>query len=220
MLAIPEGDFKRLAELSHNRDRLIYSARFGINPRKQSHFHEFLVPTDRLIERFGIIPTEAVAPTAGPRPSWRSDLGSLGEIEVARLLSEGGELNLFRPFPDLETSELAALHLSTRRVLGIQIKTIGVDSAHPAGTVTIHASSFRPSPSTCLVALAWLREEHRFQDECLFIPTEELRAICRPQGSGNHMSFDWHPASPAHTQLDQYRTAVTSLYSHIADRCR
>jgi len=62
---------------------------------------------------------------------WRSDLGSLGEIEIARLLAESGDLNLFRPFPDLETSELAALHLATRRVLGIQIKTIGVDLLIP-----------------------------------------------------------------------------------------
>src|SRR5205814_7516882 len=134
--------------------RAIYSARFGIHPRDRSRFYEFLVPTDRLAERFGITPAEAIAPPAEPRPSWRSDLGSLGEIEVARLLSESGELNLFRPFPDLETAELVALHLTSRRVLGIQIKTIGVDSAHPAGTVTIHLSSFRPSPTTYLVALA------------------------------------------------------------------
>jgi len=218
MLAVPEGDFKRLAELSHNGDRGVYSARFGMHPRDRSRFYEFLVPPERLAERFGISPTEAFAPPAEPRPSWRSDLGSLGEIEVARLLAEGGELNLFRPFPDLETSELAVLDLNTRRVLGIQIKTIGVDPAHPAGTVTIHASSFRPSPSTYLVALAWLREEHRFHEECLFIPTEGLRTICRPQEFGNHMSFDWHPGSRSPSHLDPCRISLFALRSEVIVR--
>ena len=217
MLVIPEGDFKRLAELSHNGDRAIYSARFGMHPRERSRFYPFLVPTEHLAERFGITPTEAIAPPVEPHPMWRSDLGALGEIEVARLLAEGGELNLFRPFPDLETAELAALHLTSHRVLGIQIKTIGVDSAHPAGTVTIHLSSFRRSPSTYLVALAWLREENRFHEECLLIPTEELQAICRPHEFENHMSFDWHPGSRTGTQLDPYRRSITTLSSSVGE---
>ena len=148
---------------------------------------------------------------------WRSDLGSLGEIEIARRLAESGDLNLFRPFPDLETSELAVLHLATRRVLGIQIKTIGVDLAHPAGTVTIHASSFRPSPLTYLAALAWLREEKRFHDECLLIPTEELRAICRPQESEGHLSFDWHPGSTRTGRVDSYRRRLAGLCALVFD---
>jgi len=217
MLAIPEGDFKRLAEVSHNGERTIYSARYGMNPQGRSRLYPFLIPTERLVERFGISPVEAIALPIEPRPMWRSDLGALGEIEVARLLAEGGDLCLFRPFPDLETAELAALHLTTRRVLGIQIKTIGVDAAHPAGTVTVHASSFRPSPSTYLVALAWLREEKRFHDECLFLPTEELRAICRPHEFGNHISVDWHPGSPSPAQLDHFRTPRSDLLVQVAN---
>jgi len=218
MLAIPEGDFKRLAELSHNGDRAIYSAHFGMHPRERSRFYPFLVPTEHLAERFGITPTEALAPPVEPRPMWRSDLGALGEIETARLLAESGEMNLFRPFPDLETAELAALHLTSRRVLGIQIKTIGVNPAHPAGTVTIHLSSFRPSPSTYLVGLAWLREENRFHEECLLIPTADLRAICRPHEFENHMSFDWHPGSPRSAELDRYRISTSNLRSQVEGR--
>jgi hypothetical protein len=218
MLAVREGDFKRLAEPSHNGDREVYSARFGMHALERSRWHPFLVSTERLVERFGITPTEALPPPIAPPPMWRSDLGALGEIETARLLAESGELNLFRPFPDLETAELAALHLTSRGVLGIQIKTIGVDPAHPAGTVTIHASSFRPSASIYLVALAWLREEDRFHDECLFIPSEELRAVCRPHEFGNHMSFDWHPRSPEHTDLDRYRTQTTAMRSNVERR--
>src|SRR5438094_7705673 len=148
MLVIEEGEFKRLAELSHNGHRAVYSARFGMHPLERSRWYQHLVPTEQLAERFGISPTEALAGPIAPRPMWRSDLGALGEIEVARLLAEGGDLNLFRPFPDLETAELAVLDLGTRHILRIQIKTIGVDPAHPAGTVSIHTTSFRPSPST------------------------------------------------------------------------
>jgi hypothetical protein len=215
MLVIPEGDFKRLAVLSHDEGRAIYAARFGMHPSERSRLYEFLTPTERLVERFGISPTEAAQPTAEPHPMRRSDLGFLGEAEVIRLLAENGDLNLFRPFPDLETSELAALDLTRRRVLGLQIKTIGVDPALPAGTVTIHAASFRPSPTTYFVALAWLRDEHRFHDECLLIPSEEARAICKPQESEGHLSFDWHPGSRAQSHLGPYRTPMAELRSEI-----
>ena len=205
MLVIPESDFKRLALASHHEGRPIYAAGFGMHPRERSRFHEFLIPTARLAERFGIPAPAAAAPLPQPRPMWRSDVGFLGEAEVTRLLAENGDLNLFRPFPDLETSELAALHLTSRRVLGLQIKTVGVDPAHPAGNVGIHASSFRPSQTTYFVVLAWLREEHHFHDECLLIPSEEVRPLCRPHESEGHLSFDWHPGSSAETALDPYR---------------
>ncbi len=218
MLVIREGDFKPLAEASHHEGRSIYSARFGMHPTDRSRFRKFLIPTERLAERFGIAPTEAAVALVPPLPSWRSDLGFLGESEALRLLAETGNLNLFRPFPDLETSELAVLDLTTRIVLGLQIKTIGVDSAHPAGTVTIHAASFRPSPSTFFVCLAWLREEHRIHDECLLIPSEELRRLCRPHPSEGHLSFDWHPGSSAETHLDGFRTTRLELRARLGNR--
>ncbi len=216
MLVVREGDFKRLAELSHHEGRPIYAARFGMHPRERSRFYEFLISTDRLVERFGITATTAAAPQ--PPPMWRSDLGFLGEAEVIRLLAEAGNFNLFRPFPDLETSELAVLDLTTRAVLGLQIKTVGVDPAHPAGTVGIHAASFRASPTTYFVVLAWLREEHRFHAECLLIPSEELRAVCKPHESEGHLSFDWHPGSAAQTHLDLYRIPKTALRSRLTNQ--
>lgn len=216
MLVIPEGDFKRLAELSHHEGRPIYAAGFGMHPRERSRFHDFLVPTEGLAERFGITAGIGAAAVPQPPPTWRSDLGFLGEAEAIRLLAEdAGHLNLFRPFPDLETSELAVLDLATRRVVGLQVKTIGVDSAHAAGTVTIHASSFRPSPSTCFLVLAWLREEDRFHDECLLIPSENIRAVCKPHESEGHLSFDWHPGSHARGHLNRYRTTRADLASRL-----
>lgn len=217
MLVIPEGEFKELAELSHHEGRPIYAARFGMHPRERSRLFPFLVPTERLAERFGV--SLAIAPVAPVRPMRRDDLGFLGEMEVVRLLAEdAGELNLFRPFPDLETSELAVLHLTSRRTIGLQVKTVSVDSAHPAGTVTIHAASFRPSPTTYFVCLSWLREGHHFHDECLLIPSEEMRAICAPSARDGHMHFDWHPGSAAAAHINRYCIRTAMLARELISR--
>jgi hypothetical protein len=149
---------------------------------------------------------------------WRSDVGFLGEAEVVRLLAESGDLNLFRPFPDLETSELAVLHLESRRVLGIQVKTRGVDAANPAATVNVRESSFRSSPTTYFVVLAWLRDEARFHDECLLIPSEKFRDICQPVLTEGNLKFEWHPGSAAHSHLDKYRTRRADLRVEVTQR--
>jgi hypothetical protein len=221
MLVVPEGDFKRLAELSTWDGRPVYSMGFGMNPHADSRWLPYLVPTDRLVERFGIrIAETAHLEVAGPSRESRSDLGFLGESEVVRLLAEDGELNLFRAFPDLETSELVVLHLVSRRVLGLQIKTVAVDGANPAATVSVLASSFRPSPTTFFVVLAWLKDELHFHDECLLIPSDELRSLSEPSELGGHLSFDWHPGSREQTQLDRFRSPTLALPSHFENRLR
>jgi hypothetical protein len=221
MLVVPEGDFKRLAELSTWDGRPVYSMGFAMNPHSDSRWLPYLVPTDRLAERFGITVAEtAEVEVAGSDREWRSDLGFLGESEVIRLLAQDGELNLFRAFPDLETSELVVLQLVSRRVLGLQIKTVSVDAANPAATVSVLASSFRPSPTTLFVVLAWLKNEQRFHDECLLIPADELRSLREPSELGGHLSFDWHPGSRKQSQLDRFRTHPLALASQIEDRLR
>src|SRR5258706_8296277 len=146
---------------------------------------------------------------------WPSDVGFLGEAEVVRLLGESGDLNLFRPFPDLETSEVAVLHLESRRVLGVQVKTRGVDAANPATTVNVRESSFRSSPTTYFVVLAWLRDEARFHEECLLIPSEEFRDICQPALTEGNLKFEWHPGSTAHSHLDTYRVPRVYLCDKV-----
>lgn len=216
MLVVPEGDFKRLSDLTSANGRPVYSMGFGMRPRARSRWLPYLVPADRLVERFGISPAAAAAEEAlPPSPVWRSDEGFLGESEVTRLLAEDAGLDLFRCFPDLETSELVALHLKSRRILGLQIKTIGVGATHPAATVSILASSFRPSPTACFVVLAWLRDEKRFHEECLFIPSEEIRAVCEPSDRAGHLEFDWHPGSPAAGHLDRFRRPLKALPTEV-----
>jgi hypothetical protein len=219
MLVVPEGDFKCLAEQSTNDGRPIYAMSFGMRPLSNSRWLPFLVPTERLVERFGVSPPAMTLETVlEPRQMWRSDLGFLGEIEVARLLAESGDLNLFRPFPDLETSELAVLHLESRRILGLQVKTRGVDAAHPAATVNVRASSFRPSPTTYFVVLAWLREEGRFHAECLLIPSEDFRRVCQPEEIQGQLKFEWHPGSTNQGRVDKYQIGLTELRGKVMQR--
>jgi len=213
MLVVSEKDFKRLANLSSAHGRPVYSMGFGMKPRSRSRWIPYLVPAEQLVERFGISPMVAAAAgvAAPPSPIWRSDEGFLGESEVTRLLAEDAELDLFRCFPDLETAELVVLHLKSRRVVGLQIKTIGVDADHPAGTVSILASSFRPSPTTWFVVLGWLRAHKRFHEECLFIPSEEIPGVCEPSERSGYLKFDWHPGSPAATRFDRFRRPLSTL---------
>jgi hypothetical protein len=151
-----------------------------------------------------------------PRPSWRSDLGFLGESEITRLLAEDSDLNLYRPFPDLETAELAVLHLESRRVVGLQIKTVGIESGRPSATVSVLASSFRPAPTTYFVVLAWLREEGRFHEWCLLMPSGDLRSIAAEDAYG-HLKFEFHPDSPRHGPLDSFRLQLSTLCTAIED---
>jgi len=213
MLVVTERDFKRLAERSTWDSRPIYSMGFGMNPRSDSRWLPYLVPTVRVAERFGL--TRALE-LAEPARDWRSDLGFLGESEVVRLLAEDSALNLFRCFPDLETSELVVRNMNSRRVIGLQIKTIGIDAGRPAGTVSVLASSFRPSPTTYFVVLAWHEDDRRFDDECVLLPSTELGQLARPRGS--HLSFDWHPGSSSAGQLDGYRVALRVLPSVLTGR--
>jgi hypothetical protein len=212
MLVVLERDFKVRAEQSTWDGRPVYSMGFGMNPHSDSRCLPYLVATRRLAERFGITVEEsAEVEVAASSREWRSDLGFLGESEVTRLLAEDRDLNLFRAFPDLETSELVVLHLLSRHVIGLQIKTVSVDAANPAATVSVLASSFRPSSTTYFVVFAWRRDESGFHDECLFIPSEELRTLCEPSDLGGHLSFDWHPGSAFGTHLDRYRVSIARL---------
>jgi hypothetical protein len=135
---------------------------------------------------------------------------------VTRRLAEPAGLNLFRPFPDLETAELAVMHLDTRGVVGLQIKTVEVDESRFRATVNVRASSFKPAPSTQFVVLAWLRDQSRFHDEFLFIPSVELVNISRNDSYG-HLSFDWHLSSETPSLLDKYRHALKDMRDSVTD---
>lgn len=232
MLVVREKEFKRLASVTHWNSQPIYSMSFGMKPHSNSRWLPYLVPTDHLAEQFTpstrsgeaarkspVVGVRGVEEVVAP-PMWRSDLGFLGESEVVRLLAEVGELNLFRPFPDLETSELALLHLENRRVLGVQVKTGGVDAGRPDAHINIRVSSFRPSPTTYFAVLGWLREENRFHDECLLIPSERVRGVCEPGEKDGHLKFEWHPGSAGQRHLNPFRIPIRTVRDRLERICR
>jgi hypothetical protein len=215
MLVVPAGDFRRLAELTTANGRPRYSMAFGMNLRSNSRWVPWLVPLERLDERFGVSPGLLVPAPAEERPPFASsDLGFLGESEVVRRLAEAEDLNLFRPFPDSETAEVLVRHRTTGQVIGLQVKTVSIDAAHQRPSVDVAISSFRPSPTTYFTVLAWMRKERRFHEECLVFPSQALRDFAR-QGD-KHFVFNFHPGSATPGRLDGYRRALGDLSTAIA----
>jgi hypothetical protein len=202
-----------MANLSSDQGKAIYSMQFGMHPRSDSRWLPWLVPTERLIERLGVAPPAAQQAPIQPPPSWRSDLGFLGEAEVIRNLAENPRLNLYRAFPDSETAEIPVLHLATRRVIGLQVKTVSITRARMRGTVNVYRPSFRPAPTTHFVVLAWLRDEARFHEECLLIPSLDVPRI--GHDAGQHISIDFRPGASDQSLLDPYRQPLSALRNKL-----
>ncbi len=214
LLVIPTPDFRRLALLTSANGAPEYSMSFSVKPGAKGRWLPWLVPTDRLAERFGVppgLPALAV-PEEVPRLE-RGPLGFLGETEVIRRLAEADHLNLFRPFPDLETVEIAVRQRGSGHVVGLQIKTVSVDAVSPNRPVDIHMASFRPALTTYFAVVAWMPGERRFHEECLVIPSEELLQIARAAGS--HYKFEFNPGSKSQPRLDKYRRALADLSTEV-----
>jgi hypothetical protein len=214
MLVVPTPDFRRLALLTSARGVPEYSMSFSVKPRANSRWLPWLVPSDRLVEKFGLrLGLQAPAISEKLPRLRRGPLGFLGESEVVRRLAEAEHLSLFRPFPDSETVELAVRHLKNGHVVGLQIKTVSVDAAHPNRPVDIYISSFRPAPTTYFSVVAWMPQERRFHEQCLVIPSEELLEVARTDGL--HYKFEFQPGSTKQPRLDKYRRALSDLCTEI-----
>ena len=214
LLVVPTPDFRRLALLTTARGAPEYSMSFSMKPESKGRWVPWLVSSDRLVEKFGVplaLPALAV-PAEAPRLQ-RSPLGFLGETEVIRRLAEAEHLNLFRPFPDLETVELAVRDLRSGHVVGLQIKTVSVDTVYPNRPVDIRMSSFRAAPTTYFTVVAWIPDERKFHEECLVFPSEELLGFARP--AGVHYKFEFNPGSKKQPRLDKYRRPLADLSTEI-----
>ena len=212
MLVVPTPDFRRLALLTTANGVPEYSISFSVKPLSKSRWRPWLVSADRLAERFGV--QLGLPALAEELPHLqRGPLGFLGEAEVVRLLAEAEHLNLFRPFPDLETVELAVRNLINGHVVGVQIKTVRVDAVYPNRPVDIYMSSFRPAPTTYFTVVAWMPEERRFHEECLVIPSEKILGLARP--AGLHYKFEFQPGSKKQPRLDKYRRSLSDLCADV-----
>lgn len=213
MMVVPTADFRRLAKLSTDLGHPIYETAFPIHLASSSKWKPWLTPPDRIEERFGILrggPTLAQAEATAPYSS--GDRGFLGESEVMRRLAEAEDLNLFRPFPDLETAELVVRHRMSRRVIGIQVKTVTVDAANIHPTIDVRISSFRPAPTTYFTVLAWLQVDARFHEDCLVFPSERLHQFASEDNG--HFTFHFDPGS---ARLRSYRRPLAEVRAAVED---
>jgi hypothetical protein len=211
VLVVDEATFRSLAAHDVVAGREYLTAAFGLHEGGSSRWAPYLVARERLAERF-----VSVGLAGGVRPEdWpalrvdRSREGFLGEIEVIRRLAEAESLNLFRPFPDLETVEVLARHVLTHRFLGLQVKTVGWDKEHLENRVYVRRSSFRSSASTFFCVLGWDRDLKRFEDDCLFIPSVELADVARVEGEW--MMIELVPGATRHRRTDRYRVSLATL---------
>jgi hypothetical protein len=216
LLVVPAPEFRRLANLTSNDGVPLYSMEFGMRPRSDSRWLPWLVASERLADCFGIATEGAPAGAAVEAgPMWRNDVGFLGEAEIIRRLAENGNLNLYRAFPDRETVEIPVLHMVSRRVIGLQVKTVEVTKERFRATVNVRASSFRPAPTTCFVVIAWLRDERRFHEECLLIPSLAIRGLAHEDDYG-HLSFEFRPGA-LNYEGAPYRRPLEALASELAE---
>jgi hypothetical protein len=219
VLAVPVPEFRRLAAVEHTARAEWYEASFSMHPLA-SRWRRWLVPIERLGSVFmepGAVAFEEEEVLPGERETaW---LGFLGEAEVIRRLAERPELDLFRPFPDLETVEVLCRDNrgAASRWCGLQVKTGAVAAAPPRRAhVSVRRASFTAAASTWIVVLGWL-PEGRFHPECLLVPSVELERVAAPDGRS--WEVVWEPGSRRRTVLDPYRVALGELGALVLGRC-
>ena len=217
VLVIEEAAFRTLAVHNEVGGREYLTAAFQLHEGGDSRWAPYLVGREKLAERFGVAAPAGAATTEDLLARSvvdRGHEGFLGEMEVVRRLAEAESLNLFRPFPDLETVEVLARHVSTRRFLGIQVKTVGWDRDHLENRVYVRRASSRSSASTFVCVLGWDRDAGLFEDDCLLIPSVELPDITR--ADGEWMELELVPGAMRHRRTDRYRRSLLSLGLTVA----
>ena len=86
--------------------------------------------------------------------------------------------------------EVLARDTLTGRFVGLEVKA-GTPQVHGDAEIHVQKTTFVPSSSTVMVALVWLPTSGQFAEECLVIPTENLRGIAID--SGTHFDILFSP---------------------------
>ena len=217
VLVADAATFKRKAGRIEDRGRVRLVADMPMHPIPGHKWSEDLVPLDQLSERLA---PGWQAPAALPPVAVSDDdrvTGFWGEQEVCRRLAMLEDCGLFRPFPDNETAEILIRRLATGRTLGIQVKTSQLEEPHESRKFYVYRPSFVPSPTTLLVALAWVVPEHRFHETCLVIPTDVLPSVADIEGPYYQLHF--RPAgSRRSSRVDRYRVPLESITETLGYR--
>ena len=218
VLVATEAEFRRLAVHDVVDGREYLTAAFAMHEGGDSRWTPFLVPREGLADRFGARERLAQEAAAESATVDRRSEGFLGEAEVIRRLAEVESIALFRPFPDLETVEVLAWSVTTRRFAGLQVKTSSFDEANVENRVYLRRSSFRPAPTTYVCVLGWDRDARRFADDCLLIPSRDIEAVTRIEGG--FVVLEVEPGSKRHRRLDAYRLPLADLGPGVESRLR
>lgn len=217
-LVADAATFKRKAGRIEDRGRVLLVADMPIHPAPGYKWSDDLVPIDKLGERLsGGGPTlKAERPLAQFSDEDRV-IGFWGEQEVCRRAAMLEECGLFRPFPDNETAEILVRRLATGVTIGIQVKTGQLTEPHAYRKILVHRSNFIASPTTFLVALAWILPERRFHETCLVIPTNLIPSLAATVGPYYELHF--RPAGSSRpSRLDRFRNPLESLADAL--RCQ
>ena len=221
LLVVDEGTFKRQATHSVDQGVDVYSTDFAMHPTAGARWEPYLVPRGGLAARLlgTEMPNSSIEIASddvglAPRDRHEEWLGFRGELEVIRRLADNSQLDLFRPFPDLEMVEVLARDNVTGQFAGLQVKA-GVCAWHGEAQIGVRKATFVPAKTSFVVCLAWITDANRFSDECLLVPTEALPAIAHDNGERLVLLF--HPESPERTHLDPYRRKVSELGAVIGE---
>lgn len=216
VLVADAATLKKKAGRIVDRGRVLLVADMPMRPSPGHKWTENLVPLEGLAERLGAVGRAPLGAIQAEAPSDEDRVtGFWGEQEVCRRLAMLEDCGLFRPFPDNETAEILVRRLLTGTTIGIQVKTCGLseDSAH--SKIFVLRSSFVASPTTYVVALAWIVPEGRFHEKCLIIPSDELPSVATTLDSYYELYF--RPAGSSQpSRLDRYRVPLDSLAEAIA----
>jgi hypothetical protein len=219
-LVADASTFRKKAGRVVDRGRTILVGDMPLHPIPRHKWSEDLVPVEQLASRLGAGPKTLTLPIpVPPEPSPEDDriIGFWGEMEVCRHLATLEDCGLFRPFPDNEIAEVVIRRLAGGATVGLQVKTIQLDSPHASRHVLVNRTTFVAAPSTMVVVLAWVLPDKRFHPTCLVIPTVEVPSLAGTSG----LDFELHfrpDGSSEPSKVDRYRLPLDSLAEAISER--
>jgi hypothetical protein len=170
-LVVPTPVFRELAQRHVDSDRVAYDAEVTLPPPADSPWALWCVRVEDIGAR--LLPATA-APSAEPR--WddiaAKRLGYRAEMEFLRRAADCVRLNVFKAFPDLEPDEYVLYDVTSREVVGMQVKSVSFPAGANETHVSVYMPALRPSRFTWFVILLEDEGEPEFLPYCGVVPSE------------------------------------------------
>jgi hypothetical protein len=140
-------------------------------------------------------------------------LGYRAEMELLRRAADSESLNLFKAHPDLEPNEYLVYEMSSREILGVQVKSVsfrpGTDEAH----CSVYRPALRPSPHTWFVIFLAEAGSSQFLPNCAVIPSTEIARCLTGHGVDGQIAITRHLTG----QLQRWRVPVATIGQRLAE---